>query len=173
MNLESGQLNVDDQGIKLSRSAIATGGTLCDYCSLQSSCEVFPVQNLDRCPEFTPALSFVPPLIGLEGAFSTFRASSIWYDRARVIFRSHKQVGLFNAKTKERIGLATLTGAFRGRFEDLMKSHANSNHLARDRGMSAEEAGPWLAKQIRNLAGSRYVKSPDQICTVLYLERVQ
>jgi hypothetical protein len=115
----------------------------------------------------------VPPILGLDGVFSTFRASSIWYERARVIKNSHGLIGLYDAKLNEKIGTAKLLNAFRGRFADLMLNHALSNHLCKGRtDLDKVTAGPWLTKQIRNLAGSRYVKSPSQVCTVMLLERV-
>ncbi len=174
MRLDGRHILASEGIISLARSALGDGASLCDFCSIQPECKIKrdPERRTESCTAFVPAFSFVPPIIGLEGRFSTFRGSSIWYDRARVIFRSHKRVGLYNAETNERIGFAKMTDAFRGPFKDLMAEHAWSNHLCKGRGISREEAPTWLPRQIRNLAGSRYVKSPEQISTVIYLERL-
>lgn len=176
MRLDSRHILAGEGVISLARSALAEGGSLCDFCSIHDECEVRPgdenPSKVQTCTGFVPAFTFVPPLIGLEGRFSTFRASSIWYDRARIIYRTHKRVALYNAETKERIGFAKLVGAFHGKFKHLMAEHAWSNHLCIGKSIPIDDAPTWLPRQIRNLAGSRYVKSPEQVCTVIYLERV-
>lgn len=169
MRLDSRYLLTSEGGISLARSALKDGASLCDFCTIQGACPD-RAKSTERCPVFVPGLSFVPPMIGLKGRFSTFRASRVWYDRAQVIFRTHKDVGIYNAQTLELVSKAKLVGAFRGPFHQLMKEHAWSNHLCQGRNISREDAPTWLPRQIRNLAGSRYVKSPDQKCTVIYLD---
>lgn len=149
---------------------MSNGLRICDFC-FRESCSL--ERQEDRCGELIPCLSFLPPLIGLDGTFSTFRASSIWYDRARVVFRSHKTVGLLNAETGERIGTATLKDAVRGPVGELLKRHAHTNHLIASQNMPPAEAATWLTKWISHNMGSRYVKDPTLIGTVLYLERNQ
>lgn len=157
--------------MKLAPSALATGAKLCHYCVLSNNGCRMPLNypNAVRCEEFTPTLGFNPPLVGLEGAFSTFRSSAIWYDRARVIFNSHKRLALVNPSDGTTIAIATMTGAYRGPFKELMDEHAKTNHLTLAAGVSDESAPAWLTKQIRNRMGVRYVKSPEQIGTVIYL----
>jgi hypothetical protein len=168
MNLQSRHLVVDDVSIVVAPVAKKAGAKLCDFCSMRDlGCNLPAVE--DRCREFTPALSFVPPIIGLDGYFSTFRASSIWYERARVVFNTHKRVGLYNSATGELIAPARLTGAFRGPFHELMKHHSASNHLSKAAKILSGESDTWLPRKIRNLAGSRYVKRPDQTCSVIYM----
>lgn len=173
MRLDSRPIYTDAEGIKLSRVALGSGANLCDFCSIHKrTCELPPSKGLERCGPFVPALSFVPPLLGLDGEFSTFRGSSVWYDRAKIVHETHGQVGLFNAETKDLIGYAQIIDVIRGPFGDLMRDYAWTNHLARARGLSKEAAAEWLPRAIRNLAGKRYVKSDAQICTVIHLERL-
>lgn len=170
MNLETRHLGVDADGIYVKPSALSRGETICRFCPLRlDGCDLAP-EN-ERCGQFVPALTFVPPLIGLEGSFSTFRPSAIWYDRARQVFKTHKRVALVNATTKELIGFGRVTDAHRGAFSDLMRDHAWTNHLTKDQGMTRDEAATWLRNWIRRNMGSMYVRKPAAIGTVIYVSR--
>lgn len=169
MKLNSQPIGVTDTGFELARAQHVVGEALCDYCSIEPNCKLKSARPR-TCNMFVPGLGFAPPLKGLDGIFSTFRASSVWYERARVVHDTHKTFGLWNTKTGEFISYARLKNAYRGPFHDLMARHARLNHLCKDKMLTDAEAAEWLPKQIRNLAGSRYVKRPDQICTVIYLE---
>lgn len=169
MNLDTRHLGVDAGGIYVKPTEYSRGSTICTFCPLRSECKLEPAN--ERCGHFIPALTFVPPLVGLEGSFSTFRPSAVWYDRIKHVYSTHKRVGLVNATTSELIGFARVKNAHRGRFVDLMREHAWSNHLLKDQSMTREEADVWLRAWIRKNMGSMYAKRPEAIGTVIYVER--
>jgi hypothetical protein len=147
------------------------GKTLCDYCDRRGNdCEKPPMQ--EGCADLVPALFFIPPHIGLDGVFSTFRASALWYDRARALWKTHRTVALIDSTDMSRVGRATVLGAYRGPFWALMEEHAHSNHLMRDRGLSKPDAAAELTKWIARHMGSRYAKDREGICSVIYLKRL-
>lgn len=174
MNLDSRNILVDAIGdISLSRVAIGRGETLCSYCPNKDlGCPFMVEKPIAKCPAFTLGLAFAPPLLGFEGPFSTLRSSSIWHDRIKAIeaLKTGKRVHLFNAATQTPFATASVAWLVRGRFKEIMEKTAHTNHLCLAAGIPKDDAPEWLAKKIRNLAGPRYIKSPDQICTVIYLD---
>lgn len=168
MNLDTRPLLATEGAITVRPSTLATGETICSFCVMRSNgCEIEPQR--ERCGHFVPALSFVSAE-GLDGRFSTYRGSSVWYDRARVIFRSHKRFALVTTKG-DFIGFAKIVDAHRASFAHLMAEHAHTNHLVLGKNLTKPEAAEWLKRWIKHNLGSRYVKQPDAIGTVIYLER--
>jgi hypothetical protein len=149
-------------------SSVARGDVICDFCVLRDQGCLLERQA-ERCGHFVPALSFVSDA-GLDGAFSTFRGSSVWFDRAQIIHRTHRTVGLATT-TGEHIGYAKVHAAMRSGFDQLMREHAWSNHLCKGQGFTTAEAAVWLTRWIRDHMGSRFVNRPHALGTVIYLER--
>lgn len=169
METNTRPLRAGNSKFHIGRVARDLGKSLCDYCDRKGfDCTV---ELEEGCDHLVPALFFIPPHIGLDGSFSTFRPSAIWYDRARVLMRTGQPIALLEQGTKNRIGRARLVNAVRGPFWALMEKHAHSNHLMLER--PKNEAQSHLERWIRNNMGSRYVKERDAICTVLYLERLK
>lgn len=157
----------------LGQVALKSGLALCDFCDRRGNdCPLPDFQSVQEgCGDVVPALFFADRT-GLDGRFSTFRASAIWYERARVLHKSHKTVALIQTGTLERIGRARITDAVRGPFWALMEKHAASNHLFKDQQLDDATARDKLTAWIKTNMGSRYAKDRDGICTVLYLERL-
>lgn len=154
--------------ITLRPSSLARGEAICDFCVLRDQgCKI--VRQRERCAHFVPALSFVSAA-GLDGTFSTFRGSAVWFDRAQIIQRTHGQVGLATT-TGDHIGFARVLAGVRSGFDQLMREHAWSNHLCKDQGFTPPEAAVWLTRWIRDNLGSRFVNRPHAVGTVIYLER--
>lgn len=156
----------------LGHVARAQGLKLCDFCDRHGRDCVRDTE--EGCTDLVPALFFIPPHIGLDGKFSTFRASSIWYERARVLMGSHRTIALRETGTMKPLGRARVLNAVRGPFWALMRRHAHTNHLFAldDPPPSPAEASERLQSWIRSKMGSRYVKERDAICTVLYLKKL-
>lgn len=170
MKLDTRHILTRNNGFYIRPVEYERGSSLCEFCSISAECRE-PNKKRERCDLFVMALSFSPEALkGLSGTFSTYRSSQIWYERALTSIHNGGKVGLFDTKTQKRLGFATITKAHLGRFEDLMLDHAGTNHLSLAAGIPHEQAITWLPKQIRNLAGSRYVKTPDQISTVIYVQ---
>lgn len=170
MNLDTRNLLADRQGIYIRKSAVSRGNSICDFCVMRDNgCRL--ARQGERCEQFVPALTFVSA-DGLDGSFSTFRPSAIWYDRARVISNGHKRVALTKVDG-DLIGFAKLVSAHRAPFSQLMAEHAWSNHLVRSQGLSKQEAARFLTGWIGRHMGSRYVKRSHALCTVIYCERIK
>lgn len=172
MNLDTRPLLATKTEIYVRPSSLAAGESICNFCFMAAQSVPCPhAPKVERCGHFVPALAFVDAT-GLDGSFSTYRGSSIWYDRSRVLYRSHRRVGLVN-KDAKILGYAELVDAHRSTFAQLMRDHAETNHLVRDLGLKGEEAAAWLTKWIKTNMGSRYVTNPEAVGTVLYLKRVE
>lgn len=152
------------------KTAYEGGLRLCDFCDRRDFDCKSPSE--EGCTDLVPALFFVPPHIGLDGRFTTFRASAIWYDRARVLRQNGGVVALIDSTTGERVGRAKVVDAHQGPFWALMQKYAATNHLLRDLQLPADEAVRRLERWIANNMGSRFVKERDAIGTVLELERI-
>jgi hypothetical protein len=163
-------LRARNNAFHVGRVALDAGLSMCDFCDRRSfDCDKPAVQK--GCGDIVPAL-FFNDHTGLNGRFSTFRASAIWYDRAAALMQSHKTVALLDSETLERIGRARIRNAHRGPFWALMELHAHTNHLFKDQHLPPPEARDKLTAWVKSNMGSRYVKERDALCTVLYLERV-
>lgn len=170
MRLDTRNIRHDGKGIYLGRTEIVKGSSLCDFCSIQDACKVKTTEQRERCDQFVMALSFSPEASkGLSGTFSTFRSSRVWHDRAQSVIENGGLVGLYNTQTCERFGYAKITKVVLGPFCRLMQEHAHTNHLSVEAGIPQNLAAEWLSRKIRNLAGPRYVKTPNQISTVIYV----
>lgn len=150
------------------KTAYSQGLRLCDFCDRRDyDC---PEPNEEGCDQLVPALFFIPPHVGFEGRFSTFRPSAIWYDRAMALIDAEQPIALLEQGTHVRIGRARVLWAYQGPFWQMIKDHAHTNHLFL--GKSKDEAPELLERWITNSMGSRYVKERDRICTVIDLERI-
>lgn len=166
MKTRTNALRVDKDGIFLAPS---DQGSLCEYCGIQNQCEVRAAQ-LRRCPSFVPVLLFTAQaLAGLSGRFSTFRASYIWYLRAKWIYDTHKRVAIYDGEQSKVIAFARITDVHTGPSQELLNGHAKTNHLVLAGKVSDADAPGWLLKKIKALAGSRYIKSEVQPSTVIYV----
>ncbi len=169
MDLNTHPLKVDSDGIYLTR---LTQNSICDYCGAQRECKVKEtVSPASRCPIFVPILAFSPvALRGLEGRFSTFRSSFIWSQRAQWVQDTGGRVAIVNSGEKSLVAFAKITDVIVGPALDLLTDHAKTNHLLLGSGVSDADAPKVLRQKIRNLAGSRYIKSDTQTCSVIYVQ---
>lgn len=170
MEMDTRALLVDEGGIYVRPSSVSNGQTICDFCTWKVRGCLLERQK-ERCGQFVPALSFVSDE-GLDGRFSTWRGSRIWYDRIRVVARTHKTVSLITT-SGDFIGQARVVDAVRSTFEHLMTEYAHTNHLMKHRGLSKEQSAQELKRWIKNNMGSRFVKRPEAIGTVILLERIE
>ena len=170
MRYDTRPIHVDAEGIKLSKSAVAIGEKLCDFCSFsKSGCELPVFPEAERCGSFSPPLLFIPPLIGLDKPFTTFRSSVIWYRRALAIKAVGGTVGLVNSETRDIFGHATIGDVHHGPYHEMMSRFAVTNHLCLGKDMTPEQADAWLRVWIRNKCGSLYVKGDHQPSTTIWL----
>ena len=170
MRLDSRPILVDRSGIRLSKVEVSKGISLCIFCSDQTHCPIRTPEQIERCEHYVPAFSFSPAATrGLVGDFSTFRSSRVWAERASVTLAHNAKVGLFNTGTGEIISYARITKVITGPFNYLMNEHAHTNHLVIANSIPKHDAPVWLAKEIRRIAGARYVKSDHQISAVIYV----
>lgn len=170
MRTDTRSLVVGADGLTIAPTAKAKGESLCGLCYLaEHGCSKREYPNAQSCKDMVVPIAFSPPIKGIDGDFSTFRSSSIWYDRAKAIFAANKRVALIDNSTGELICNATVVDAHRGPAAKLLDRFAHTNHLCRANKVLNPEAPGWLRHQIRMKMGQRYIKRDDQISTVIML----
>ena len=120
---------------------------ICQSCGIQEQCRLPKTAKV--CSEFSPVLTFRPPLIGLDGWSNTFRLSPLWFGR----LKDHvgKRVSYYDVKGPTLIGHAKLVGVAQGTMNEMLERYAWSNHLCLGAGISKADAPDWLReKLIRN-----------------------
>lgn len=102
-------------------------------------------------------MGFIPPFIGLEGEYNTFRIGVKWHKTLAV----GEQVAVVNEKVKEIISYAEVTALYKGSLIEMLEQHANKNHT----GLNAEDLGKFILK----LYGPHIVND-NKLTTVIYLK---
>jgi hypothetical protein len=144
---------------------------LCRTCGMAELCPVPGTLNdhawvelrVRSCNRFIPIVTFIPPIVGLGGRFNTLRLGDTWERRVEIGSR----VALFNNKTEQVLGYAAVEGVFSGPFEEVLRTHAENNHLI------VGKPGTDLSVVEGVLRGA-YGKflTPKSKLTALYLRRI-
>jgi hypothetical protein len=111
-------------------------------------------------------ISFIPPIIGTEGEFNTFRLGSFYFKNLKI----GEEVFLLNEKEKLVIGRARVMAIEQGTLDDMCQIHGHKNHteLKNER----EGAGDRLLVTMKKIYGP-HIAVPTKKVTVLYLQRLE
>jgi hypothetical protein len=112
------------------------------------------------------AIGFIPPIVGVEEEFNTFRIGGFYQKR----LSPGDSVYLLNEKEKIVFGRAMVTNIDGGPLGEMLLIHAHKNHteLANDP-ISAPER---LFATIRKIYGPQ-IALPNKKTTVIYLKRLE
>lgn len=141
----------------------AAGKAPCEFCSIQSACELEDGVASVVCRDTVPALSFQDE-VGLSHLANTFRVGRAWEAR----LRTGDRVGLYNTITKQIFGYARVLSIAAGPIGAILRDHAHANHLLLSD--PPETAPRTLATWLRRQYGPRIV-NPDTKLTAIYLLR--
>jgi hypothetical protein len=110
-------------------------------------------------------INFIPPIIGTEGEFNTFRLGGFYAKR----LQPDEEIFLLNEKEKTVFGLTRVVKVETGPLGEMCLIHAHSNHsqLADDPVMAPER----LYKKLERIYGPHIVSATKK-CTVIYLTRI-
>lgn len=99
----------------------------CPYSETEKTQRYPDIQLVEvvKCKLYQPNIAFVPPLIGFEGEFNTFRPGVAWTDRVK----PGDIVGLYDSKQEIVFGKAEVTGIDGGRIQTMLNDYAHMNHL--------------------------------------------
>ena len=111
-------------------------------------------------------IGFVPPIIGLEDSFNTFRLGSFYHKR----LSPGDHVYLLNEKEKMVIGKALVEKIEFGRLDELCVMYAHRNHTELQN--DAVNAPARLYATLQKIYGPHIV-SPSKKATVIFLRRLQ
>ena len=101
-------------------------------------------------------IGFVPPVLGIDGEFNTFRLGSFYAKRLNVGDR----VVLLDLKVKQVIGIACVTGIELGQLHEMCVLHGAENHVNVGVG-DAENAPERLFKILQKLNGP-HIATPSK-----------
>lgn len=105
-------------------------------------------------------IGFVPPLVGLEGDFNTFRIGGKWYKTLEV----GDKVALMDEKNKKIVSFAKVTKLDKGKLNEMLEKHAYLNHT----GLGAIDLGKFILK----IYGPHIVND-TKLTTVIYLRTLK
>lgn len=110
-------------------------------------------------------IEFLPPIVGIDGEFNTFRMGLFYVKRLVV----GEVVALVNNKERVLLGTATVTQLHFGPLERMLREHAYMNHtqLSNVGDVSPREA---LGEVIKRFYGPQ-VALPNKAASVIYLRR--
>lgn len=111
-------------------------------------------------------IGFIPPHIGLEGEFNTFRLGG---KMAKVLVPG-QEVFLMDEKAKTVFGRAEVLSVESGKLESLCEIHAHQNHTE----LANEAAGApqRLLAFIQKIFGP-HIAPPTKLACVVYLRRIE
>ena len=115
----------------------------------------------------TMTIGFIPPVIGVESEFNTFRLGSFYSKNLRI----GEEVFLLDEKTKRVFGKAKVTEIITGKLKELCLAHAHNNHtevVKEDRTNSAES----LMLLLRKIYGP-HIATDNKGSTVIYMKRIE
>jgi len=112
-------------------------------------------------------LDFIPPLVGFEGVFNTFRVGTGMLKKAQV----GNEVFLMDGNRKVVFGRARVTAMESGLLGELCCEHAGMNHTEVDK-QDKTESPARLFAYIQKLCGPHIVHK-DKRAVVVYLERIE
>jgi hypothetical protein len=112
-------------------------------------------------------LDFVPPLVGFEGAFNTFRVGTGMLKKTAV----GNEVFLMDSNRKVVFGRARVMQMEPGLLGELCCEHASMNHTEVYNPEKTESAARLFA-YIQKLYGP-HIAHKDKRAVVIYLERIE
>jgi hypothetical protein len=151
------------------------GSVVCNGCGIRDLCARKKERTV--CQDFSPILTFRPPLIGLDGWSNTFRLSALWYDRLKG--RIGHTLTYYDARKpipgrNPILGRARLTGIARGTLKEMVERYAWSNHLSLGKGVSREDAPEFLRGVLNKNYKTMFKKGgDDDIVTVIFSVRLR
>ena len=115
----------------------------------------------------TQVIGFIPPMVGLDGEFNTFRLGQTLAKR----LAEGDEVFLMNEKTRTIFGKAVVTGIETGKLGELCLTQAHKNHT--EVGSDDPERAPErLFKYIQKLFGP-HIATADKKSVVLSMRRLE
>ena len=111
-------------------------------------------------------IGFIPPIIGLENRFNTFRLGTALSKR----LCPGEEVILLNEREKIAFGKAIIEKVDVGRLDEMCALHAKNNHL--ELGQSSEESAARLYAVLQKIYGPHIV-TPTKKATVIYCRRTE
>lgn len=114
----------------------------------------------------TRVVGFIPPIIGVDELFNTFRLGGFYTKNLKV----GEEVFLLNEKEKLVFGKARVESLETGPLGEMCLIHGHANHteLANDPIAAPER----LFKTIQKIYGPHIAK-PNKKTTILYLRRIE
>jgi hypothetical protein len=114
----------------------------------------------------TRVIDFIPPVVGTEGQFNTFRIGGFY---AKHLIQG-EEVFLMDSKAREVFGKAVVEKVEVGRLAEMCAQHAASNHTELDTpdGQNAERLYALLQK-----INGPHIATPTKKTTVIYLRRLE
>jgi hypothetical protein len=111
---------------------------------------------------------FVPPIIGMNEEFNTFRKGSALAAKVAV----EDVVTLHDSRAKIDFGLAVVLSVETGVAQEMLRLHAHRNHTE-IANSDVEGAPERLLKTLQRIyRGAKYF-SPETTVTVVYLRRIE
>ncbi|MCL2874694.1 MAG: hypothetical protein FWF12_00065 [Betaproteobacteria bacterium] len=111
-------------------------------------------------------IGFIPPIIGTEGEFNTFRLGGFYHKNLSI----GETVLLLNEKEKMVFGRATVQRIGFGKLGEMLALHAATNHT--EIGNDSETASERLGETIRRIYGP-HIATPNKKTTVIFMKRTE
>ncbi|CAB4121723.1 hypothetical protein UFOVP26_8 [uncultured Caudovirales phage] len=105
-------------------------------------------------------IGFVPPLVGLEGHYNTFRIGGKWFKTLTV----GERVAIMDEKNKKIVSYAEVTELHKGQLSEMLEKFAYKNHT----GLGAIDLGKFILK----LYGPHIVND-TKLTTVICLRKLE
>lgn len=115
----------------------------------------------------TRVVGFIPPVVGTEGEFNTFRLGGFYAKSLSV----GEEVFLLNEKERLVFGKAVVTGVETGKLGEMCAIHGDKNHTELEvsgDGRSAER----LFHLLQKIHGP-HIATPTKKTTVIYMRRLE
>lgn len=112
-------------------------------------------------------VGFIPPVVGIEGEFNTFRLGGFYYKR----LKETDIVYLVDEKNKLVIGTALVRSIYYGELTEMCILHGYKNHSNLVKHSDNMEPPERLFKLITKIYGPHIVK-PNSLVTVIEFERI-
>ena len=120
--------------------------------------------------EPTKIIGFIPPIVGVEDTFNTFRLGA----KLAKSLTIGDIVYLANDKEKEVFGKAIVVSLDLGRLDEMCVIHGSKNHteIGNEETQIGNEAPERLFKLLQKIYGPQ-VAMPTKKTTVIYLKRIK
>ncbi|MDT4817828.1 hypothetical protein FQZ97_509120 [compost metagenome] len=115
-----------------------------------------------------PVIGFIPPVVGIEKEFNTFRLGVAFCKR----IKPGDEVFLMDEKRRTVIGRAEVTKMDNGGLGEMCLVHAANNHTEVDNPEGADGAHERLFAYIQKIYGP-HIATPQKKATVIYMRRIE